>query len=78
MCNKHQQKPKQDNVEPVDVENISNEQEDLHHNPSYESLILKESNPDYALSTSSDINPAYENTSTIKMDPNPAYASTNM
>ena len=73
MC-KHE--PKQNKDQPVDV---NDEQRDLHHNPSYENLILKESDPNYALPTFSnemDTNPAYENTST--MDANPAYASINM
>ena len=80
MCNKHQHKLNQDEV---DVKNVNTEKKDPHHNPSYENVILKvkDSNPEYALPTSTikmDTNPAYGNTSTIKMDANPAYASTNM
>ena len=83
MYYKYQHELKQDNkTELVDVKKVKTErQKDPHHNSSYENVILKESNPDYALPTSTikmDINPAYGDPSTIKMDANPAYASTNI
>ena len=81
MYYKHQHELKQDKAKLVDVKNVNTEQKDPHYNPSYENVILNESNPEYALPTSTikmDTNPAYGNTSTIKMDTNPAYASTNM
>ena len=74
---------KRDKAELVNVKKVVNEQKDPLHSPSYDNVILKEkeSNLEYALPTSTikmDPNPAYGNTSTIKMDANPAYASTNM
>ena len=82
MYYKYRYELKQDKAELVDVKKIKTEQQkDQRHNPNYEDVILKESNPDYALSTSTikmDINPAYGDPSTIKMDANPAYASTNI
>ena len=78
MCNKHRYELKQDKAE---LKNVNTEQKNPHHNPSYEDAILKESNPEYALPTSTvkmDTNPAYGNTSAIKMDANPAYAPVNM
>ena len=82
MYYKYRHELKQDKTELVDVKKIKTEQQkDQRHNPNYEDIILKKSDPDYALSTSTikmDINPAYGEPSTIKMDANPAYASTNI
>ena len=84
MYYKHQHELNQDiYIHKVNVKNVNTEKKDPHHNPSYENVILKvkESNPEYALPTSTIemvTNRAYGNTSTIKMDANPAYASTNM
>ena len=82
MYYKYQYELKQDKAELVDIKKVKTEQQkDPHHNSSYENVIIKKSDPDYALPTSTikmDINPAYGDSSTIKMDANPAYASTNM
>ena len=82
MYYKYWHELKQDKTELGDVKKVNTEQQkDQHHNPNYETVILKETNTDYALPTSTikmDINPAYGDSSTIKMDANPAYASTNI
>ena len=82
MYYKYKYEMKQDKTELVDIKKIKTEQQkDQRHNPNYEDVILKESNQDYALPTSTikmDINPAYRDPSAIKMDANPAYASTNI
>ena len=83
MYYNYQYERKQDKAERVDVKKVVTEQKDPLHSLSYDNVILKEkeSSLEYAFPTSSikmDPNPAYGNTSTIKMDANPAYASTNM
>ena len=82
MYYKYRYELKQDKAELVDVKNVNTEQQkDPHYNSSYENVVIKKSDPDYALPTSTikmDINPGYGDSSTIKMDANPAYASTNI